>query len=444
MPLRDTVQLVTPRNLWLSLLVFFAFFGFYHSSPALVALFEAMLVLTVLAWAYVRVAAKRLAASRSFAPRAYEEEEVRVALKIWNRLPLPLFLTEVRDWFPCDGLPEKRLVVQRLPASGAVQVDYAGACVHGRGRFQIGPLEVTVSDPLGLFRMSRVFAELGELVVYPRTFPIRDLGLQELQWRAPVSISAGRVGHAATFYGTREYRPGDNIRRIHWPSTLRAGRLVLKEFEQDTNLEVTCFLDLDQKTLRGVGRGSNIEQAVRIAASVADHVTSRLCSFQLVADPGAPLLLPARPGKMQLMATLDALARVRATGRTPYLELVSSAMRFVGEGSAVVLILNTLDVDPDGLFAVLSEILRRNARVVPITLDDATFIPLETSGRERAASPVLLQRLSSQLGAFGVSPVVIRSGDDLPALFANPITPSGVRIPEPATVEEEIAWVESA
>ena len=436
---RDVSRLVTI----IVLVVFAAVLGFWHGSRVLLAFFEALFVVATLCWLYARFAAKRLTAGRVFAPRAYEDETVRVRLRVWNRFGLPLHLVDVRDWFPCDALPEKRLVAQRIPAGGAVQVEYTGTCGHGRGRFMIGPLEVTVSDPLGLFRVTRTFNELSELVVYPRTFPIRDLGLQELQWRAPVSVSTDRVGHAATFFGTREYRPGDNIRRIHWPSTMRWGKLVLKEFEQDTNLEVTCFLDLNQATLRGIGRGSNVEQAVRIAASIAEHVTSRLCSFQLIADPKTPLLLPARPGKAQLMAVLEALATVKPTGRTPYFDLVSAGMRFVGEGSGVVLVFNTLEVDYDGLHRVLAEVMRKRARIVPIALDDATFTPLETRGPLKEESEARLAKLTAALAGFGIAPVVVRGGDDLPSLFANPLGAASVRRVE-LSLEDELKLVESA
>ncbi len=438
----ETLRAVTRLSTLLTLIVFAMILGFLYDSRVLIALFEALVAVAGLSYLYVRLASSRLAASRTFAPRAYEDESVRVTLRLANRFGLPLFLVELRDWFPCDALPEKRIVAQRVPANGGVQVEYSGLCAHGRGRFEIGPLEVTVSDPLGLFRITTALPPVSELVVYPKTFPIRDLGLRELQWHAPLSLSTDRIGHAATFFGTREYRQGDNIRRVHWPSTMRWGRMILKEFEQDTNLEVTCFLDLNRASLRGVGRGSNVEQAVRIAASLAEHTTSRLCSFQLIADPGSPLVLPARPGKQQLMAALDALARVRPSGRTPYLDLVSNAMRLVGEGSGIVLIFNTLDVDETAMFAVLAEVMRKRARIVPVALDDATFLPLETSGPRRSDSAARLDRLRAAMAGFGMEPVVIRAGDDLAEVFANPVVPASVGKPE-LTLEEELKLVEA-
>jgi uncharacterized protein (DUF58 family) len=433
----ETLRTVSRRSVILTLAVFCGVLGFYYGSGLLIAMCEAFLAATLLAWLYVRFAADGLSVSRVFTPRAYEEDPVKVALRVRNRFWLPLYLVELRDWFAADGLPLKHLLIHRLPAKSAgVQVEYTGQCAHGRGRFDVGPLEITVSDPLGLFQQKRVFSELGELIVYPRTFPIRDLGLQELMWRAPISAPANlRAGQAATFLGTREYRPGDNVRHIHWPSTARWGRIVLKEFETDTNLETTIFLDLNQKSLRGIGRGSNIEYGVRLAASIAGHVISKLFACQLIADPGSPIVVPPRTGQHQQITLLDTLARVRPTGKTPYLDLVTAGMRFVSDGGAVVLIFTTLDISEDGFYSVSAELIRRGARVVPVIMDESTFLPMETSGMQRSESVKRLDHLSRLFGMFGVQPVVIRSGEDLEEKFAQPVAPALVRLPERAPAE---------
>ncbi len=434
----ETLRTVTRRSVVLTLAIFCGVLGFYYGRGLLIALCEALLASTLLAWLYVRFAADGLSISRSFVPRAYEEDPVTVTLKLRNRFWLPIHLVELRDWFAADALPLKHLLIQRLPPKSAgVQIEYTGTCAHGRGRFDVGPLEITISDPLGLFQQKRVFTELGELIVYPRTFPIRDIGLKELMWRAPVSAPATmRTGQAATFLGTREYRPGDNIRHIHWASTARWGRLVLKEFETDTNLEVTVFLDLNQKSLRGIGRGSNVEYGVRLAASIADHVTQQLFACQLIADPGSPIVLPPRTGRHQLITVLDTLARLRPTGKTPYLDLVTAGMRFVSDGAAVVLIFNTLDVSEDGFYGIASELMRRGARVIPVIMDEGTFMPIETSALQRNESVKRLDKLARLFAMFGVEPVVIRSGDNLQEKFSVPVTLATVRKPELGVPQE--------
>src|SRR5262249_55138016 len=150
--------------------------------------------------------------------------------------------------------------------------------------------------------------------------------------------------------------------------------------------------------------------------SIAEHVTSRLCTFQLIADPGTPLVLRARPGKAQLFAALEALSGVRAMGKTPYLDLVASGLRFVSPGGAIVLMFTTLEVEPEGLFWVLSEAKRRSARLAAVAFDDTTFLALEEAQELGANGVDKLELLRRSLGGFGVDPVVVRSRDDLAAV----------------------------
>jgi uncharacterized protein (DUF58 family) len=51
--------------------------------------------------------------------------------------------------------------------------------------------------------------------------------------------------------GVREYAPGDSFNRIHWPSTARAGRLIVKEFELDPTADIWLFLDMQREVQAG-------------------------------------------------------------------------------------------------------------------------------------------------------------------------------------------------
>src|SRR2546428_11863832 len=68
--------------------------------------------------------------------------------------------------------------------------------------------------------------------------------------------------------GIREYRPGDAMNRIHWPSSVRHRRLHVKEFELDRTADLWIYLDLDGRWHHGDGEDSTEERAVTVAASV--------------------------------------------------------------------------------------------------------------------------------------------------------------------------------
>ena len=114
-----------------------------------------------------------------------------------------------------------------------------------RGRFRLGPVVISSSDPLGLFEFRRELSQTSSVVVYPATVPVRS-------FPHPVGALPGgdalrrRTHHVTTnAAGVREYAPGDSFNRIHWPSTARKGQLIVKEFELDPMSDVWILLDME-------------------------------------------------------------------------------------------------------------------------------------------------------------------------------------------------------
>jgi len=414
----ETIRSVTRRSTFLVLAGAAGILGFVYESRVLLALFEASLAFFILAWLYVVVASRRVGVRRELPPRAGEGDELDVALRVEHRGILPGCLVEIGDWFPADPLPEKSVLVSEFPrGASAARVRYRAVCARGRGRFTVGPLKVTVSDPLGFFRRTRTIASLEEIIVFPRPFPIADLGLRILQPGGQAEAATfRRAGCTPLFCGTREYQPGDNPRSIHWRGSARWGELILKQFEAPSKVEVTCILDLNRATLCGVGRSSNVEHAVRIAASVGDHAIRRGHPFQLVAQGEETVLLRPLPGPNRLAACLDALACVRPNGSVPYGALLRRAAPLVSEGSLAILLFNTLDFDADAFRAVAASWHRKRVAGVAVLIDDRTFLPREEV--RQAPDPARVAAAEALVREFGFRAYVVRCGDELARVFA--------------------------
>lgn len=410
----ETIRAVTRLSTFLVFLVATAVLGVWQHSRILLAIFEAGTAYLIFSYLYVHLASKRVTVARELTLRAYEEDVLPVTLALRYAGLLPLYLLQIQDWCPLEAVPGKTLLVPEVPGRGkALRVQYAAKCDRGRGRFTIGPIRVTVTDPLGLFQKTRVLAQLSEIVVYPKTFAIRDLGIRGLQSTSLVSTASPlRVGQTPLFYGTREYQPGDNPRWIHWRASARWGRLVLKEFESPSNIELTCFLDLDRGTMAGLGRGSNVERAISIAASAAEFAESRGHPFQLVADGEEAVFLPPRVGRRSLITALDTLARVKS-GRTPFPDLLRRGARFVGDGSAVLVILNKVEFDRDALFEVASIWMRKGVRGIAVLIDDQTFLPIEQMHAKRDVEDAL-----DFLRGIGWETFLVRAQDKLDEVFS--------------------------
>ncbi len=87
----------------------------------------------------------------------------------------------------------------------------------------------------------------------------------------------------------REYRRGDDLRRVHWRSTARVGELMVRREEQPWQSRATLFIDNRAVSHRGTGPASSLETAVSVAASVGVHLAQRGFAIRLVTAAGEEL-----------------------------------------------------------------------------------------------------------------------------------------------------------
>ena len=124
------------------------------------------------------------------------------------------------------------------------------------------------------------------LTVTPRTVPLSTIPLGGA-WTGsgdnrPRAFAIG----SAEDVTVREYRRGDDLRRVHWRSSARVGELMVRREEQPWQSRATLFLDNRVRSHRGQGIASSLEAAVSVAASIAVHLTHRGFAVRLVTAAG--------------------------------------------------------------------------------------------------------------------------------------------------------------
>lgn len=205
--------------------------------------------------------------------------------------------------------------VPLLPAGQEVTHGYSFSPSR-RGRFTVGPLVATWSDPFGLTRRRKVLQEAVDLIVHPSTEQVRDR-ISKREWEdPPIRPPVSRPWPTGfEFYGTRDYTPGDDPRRIMWRATARtldpetgAGHYFVRESEQGITDRVLILLDTDLEAHTPGMVSETFESAVRVAASLATrHLHD---GFTVTIEANAERIDgPARGPRAHLL-TLDALAQV--------------------------------------------------------------------------------------------------------------------------------------
>ncbi len=228
----------------------------------------------------------RLGLVRSVSPAQVEvgqQTHVQLALTNDGRMPTGLLLLE--DQLPLALGSRPRFVVDRMGPKWRRTVTYTVRS-DIRGRFLVGPMTVRLSDPFGLVALSRAFQTTASLVVTPQVTTLPAIPLSGA-WTGsgdnrPRAFAIG----SAEDVTVREYRHGDDLRRVHWRSSARVGELMVRREEQPWQSRATLFLDNRRSSHRGAGATSSLEHAVSITASIAVHLVQRGFVVRLVTAAG--------------------------------------------------------------------------------------------------------------------------------------------------------------
>lgn len=240
-----------------------------------------------------------------------------------------------------------------------------------RGVFALGPARIETTDPLGLFTFGATLNVQSELVVHPEPMPARDSavggegthGVRERDGKT-------RRGAGMDFHGVREYRPGDPLRRVHWPTTARTGELAVVEFERAYQQDIVIGLDLAKGANYGEGRETTLEYAVKVAATLADRTLRAGGGVALITQSERVVVRPREGDPEALRFRLfDLLARARADAETSLTEALLAAR--VGQDGTHYAILTACG-DPR-LIAYLTERISRGDTACVYFFEPSSF-----------------------------------------------------------------------
>jgi uncharacterized protein (DUF58 family) len=305
----------------------------------------------------------RLGLRRTIAPgRVVAGTTARVSLELENLTKIPTRVLLAEDRVPYALGPSPRFVLARLPGRRRAAVTYSLRS-ELRGRYALGPLRLRLADPFGMCEVTRSFTGTDRLVVVPKVYPLAGAEGSG-QWSGTgESLTRNAAASGEVDVATREYRYGDDLRRVHWRSTAHRGELMVRRDEQPRQLRATVLLDTRAVGHRGDGPASSFEWAVSVAASVAVHLSGQRYGLRLLLDD-TPAAWSAPNVVDGAGSILDDLAVVRLGGPRDLSAAVTTLTRSGGDGM-VVAVLGEAGTDEVTALATLG---RHGARGVAILL----------------------------------------------------------------------------
>jgi uncharacterized protein (DUF58 family) len=303
--------------------------GLILRERAIFALAASILTVIPVAWWWMRVSLQHVEYERALDKRrAFPGEQVAMSIRITNRKLLPLSWLEASDEIPMAlPLVNGTLMPTHIPEIGSVENalslrwyervtrDYVLSC-KARGVHNLGRVHLTSGDLFTLFEQTEDRDTDDQLIVFPRIWPIEDLGLPSKDPFGEQKAPRRLIRDPLRTVGVRDYRPEDDLRHIHWKATAHTGDLQVRVYEPTASLDLVILLNVT--TLEHHWQGvlpELFERTISVAGSIATWAIGKKHKVGLVTNgclvqSDQPARVPPGRSPEQLPAILEMLAGV--------------------------------------------------------------------------------------------------------------------------------------
>lgn len=340
---------------------------------------------------------------RQVAGQVHEEK-----LEIQNNSRMQKNWIEIRDLSNLPGSESSRIISNVGARQFRSFVNRTR--LSKRGVYTLGPTIISSGDPFGLFQKMKVVSDSDSLLVLPYIFPIKRF--VDIHGRSHGGYMLRQKSLEVTPYvaGVREYAQGDTLNRIHWRITAHRDKLMVKEFEQDPEVEAWLILDskesshfmVKERFVPGNDKHFKLprdsyEYAVTACASLCRYYTrmGRPVGY-LSAQDSIELVTPDR-GERQDLRIMEKLAVTQSITSIPLTNLITMQIKKFIPGSSIIVFSTIYNSELD---AIGQELLYRKLIPVFVLIDTSTFggVKLKESGMISERIPVYRISFGDDIG----------------------------------------------
>lgn len=401
-------------------------FAFFDDWPAVTLMSISLLIVVALSFCWSLTSLSGLSfARRLSSDRAQVGDQLREEISVRNQSIFGKLFLEIEDRSTLPGHLANRVI--KLGPRSARQWRVS-SIARRRGRHRLGPVVLRSGDPFGLFRRQRRLSKTLELTIYPMTVDLDSYVPGSVLQSGGSTVQRRSQHPTTTVGGIRDYVQGDSINRVSWSATARAGRLMVKEFENDPTADVWVVLDLCEPATSSAGYGSGrflsddplswldteLEYRVMIAGSLARRSLSLGRSVGLVMNSAQPIVLPPERSDRQYVRILELLTVVEARREVPIVEMLTTQTTRFRRDNVLLVVTSGLD---SNLVSLLATLRRRRILAEVIFVDPVMSPSPHTVGfmadlrRERIAG-YRMTRADHPAGLLHATPTFAGRGAD--------------------------------
>lgn len=367
-----------------------------------------LVILPLLAMLLIRPKAPSIRVQRTLTPvRLNPDQSGQVEVLFGNvgTKATPLFLAEEQFDYALGDRP--RFLLPRLVPGETRRLHYTVRSRH-RGAFTVGPITLRRRDPFGLAHVAMQLPATLELLVLPFVWDLGDRRVvgqgRGTEGELPQMVSL----HGEDDVSIRQYRDGDELRRVHWPATAHRGEIMVRQEDRPARRRAVLVLDSRAGAHPGTGYQVSFEWAVSAIASIARHLVKdgfviHLLTHRTVEDGSAGV-------QISLADALATLARANPDQDSSLEPLAAAAHSFTSGG--VLLIAAVVAHDTTEL-AHLAAVREPGSAAMAIVLDPNDFRAGGSGVPEKAAAA----RHTAVLTQAGWQTVLVGADDSVPGAW---------------------------
>lgn len=264
-------------------------------------------------------------------------DRAQISTMVFNGSLLPAIYVEIKNEMikNITGKDSPGNVIYLMPFDSK-RVTENFICKY-RGRYNFGPVTVSISDVFGLFTWEIKVKLEGTFNVYPKVVKLSKFSTRSAQVFGTVTTKQNANEDYSSISDIRKYYPGDSLRKIHWKVSARKGLLYVKNYEMTGSAEAHVFLNLYKYDYSDIYRMDAEEKSVECAISVVYFMLREGVSTMLYANSKKQVYTGSRDlsGFKNFM---EELINVKSDGEEPFEELLELRSRLISRGSTVILI----------------------------------------------------------------------------------------------------------
>lgn len=302
-----------------------------------------------------------------------------------------------------------------------------------RGEYPLGPLSITVKDRLGFNSMERIVPDsVTDILVYPPYDDIKRIEIlgskRSLQLNYGLQRSKQK-GLGSEFYGMRKYVFGDQFRLIDWKASVRAQKLIVKEFESERDVTIMVLVDASNSMAGGAIENTKFEYAIRAAMLLTKVALTRRdkVGCYTFSTPKYFNYLKPNGGEDHFYQVLDFVARVKPQGRCRMVEAIDHFTKRHQKRS-LVFIISDLESDTKEIGKAIRKLIPFNHTIIIVNPFSPWFEIHETdlSSTDKALAEAISEEmmehiltLRQELRRLGVNIITVGPDDMINQVLKN-------------------------